>query len=120
MEEKLLTCIGCPLGCQITVKTEGNEILSVTGNTCKRGEVYARKEVTDPTRIVTSTVRITGSSRDTCLPVKTASDIPKAKIFECVKALKGVTVQAPVKTGDIIVKNAAGTGVDFIAAKTVN
>ena len=60
MEIRNLTCISCPMGCQITVEMDGSEVLSVTGNTCKRGDVYARKEVTNPTRIVTSTVKVIG------------------------------------------------------------
>ena len=60
MEERKLTCIGCPMGCPLTVVMNGEEVVSVTGNTCKRGDVYARKEVTNPTRIVTSTVRVSG------------------------------------------------------------
>lgn len=63
MEEKNLICIGCPMGCPLTVKMENGEVVSVTGNTCKRGDIYARKEVTNPTRIVTSTVRITAWKR---------------------------------------------------------
>ena len=62
MEKRELTCIGCPLGCSITVTLENGEIKDVTGYTCKRGHDYARKEVTNPTRIVTSTVRLTGSA----------------------------------------------------------
>ena len=82
-----LTCIGCPMGCPLTVTMEAGEVISVTGNTCKRGDVYARKEVTNPTRIVTSTVRVSGGDAD-MVSVKTKEDIPKGKIFECVKALK--------------------------------
>lgn len=62
MEKRELTCIGCPLGCSITVTLENGEIKDVAGYTCKRGHDYARKEVTNPTRIVTSTVRLTGSA----------------------------------------------------------
>ena len=80
-----LICIGCPLGCPLTVEMEGNEVKSVAGNTCPRGEAYAKKELTNPTRIVTSTVRVGGGKR-AMVSVKTASDIPKGKIFECVKA----------------------------------
>lgn len=119
MEEKKLICIGCPLGCPITVSMKEGAVVSVTGNTCPRGDAYARKEVTDPTRIVTSTVKITGSANDRFLPVKTASDVPKEKIFDCMKALVGVSVKAPVRVGDVIVPDAAGTGVDFVAAKTI-
>lgn len=113
-----LICIGCPLGCPIAVEMEGQEVQSVTGNTCPRGDAYARKELTNPTRIVTSTVRVAGG-RLAMVSVKTASDIPKGKIFDCVKALKDVEVKAPVKIGDVIVRNVAGTGVDVIATKNV-
>ena len=118
MEERKLTCIGCPMGCPLTVVMNGKEVLSVTGNTCKRGDIYARKEVTNPTRIVTSTVRVTGGS-EAMVSVKTKEDIPKGKIFDCVKALKNVEVAAPVHIGDVLVKNVAGTGVDVIATKNV-
>lgn len=114
-----LTCIGCPMGCPVVVETdESGNITSVTGNTCKRGDDYARKEVTNPTRIVTSTVKVEGGSLD-MVSVKTQSDIPKGKIFDCVAGLKGVCVKAPVHIGDVIVADIAGTGVDVIATKEV-
>ncbi len=116
MEKRELICIGCPMGCPLVVELEGSDIVSVKGHTCKRGEVYARKEVTNPTRIVTSTVKVEGGKVD-MVSVKTRDDIPKGKIFECVKALKGVTVKAPVHIGDVIVANVADTGVDIVATK---
>ena len=98
MEKRELTCIGCPLGCSITVTLENGEIKDVAGYTCKRGHDYARKEVTNPTRIVTSTVRLTGSATGAAVvSCKTAQDIPKGKIFEIVAALRQVTAHAPVK-----------------------
>lgn len=118
MEKRTLTCISCPLGCQVTVEIENGDITSVTGNTCKRGDVYARKEVTNPTRIVTSTVAVTGGD-GVRLPVKTRSDIPKGKIFDCVLALKDLTVKAPVEVGAVVLPDVAGTGVDIIATKTI-
>ena len=116
MEKRELICIGCPMGCPLTVEMNGTEVDSVTGNTCPRGDAYARKEVTNPTRIVTSTVKVEGGKVD-MVSVKTKEDIPKGKIFECVKALKGITVKAPVHIGDVILKDVAGTGVDIIATK---
>lgn len=113
-----LICIGCPLGCPLTVEMEGSEVKAVSGNTCPRGDAYAHKELTNPTRIVTSTVRVAGGKL-AMVSVKTASDIPKGKIFDCVKALKDVEVKAPVKIGDVIVENVAGTGVNIIATKNV-
>ena len=118
METRELTCIGCPMGCPLTVELNQKEVVSVTGNTCKRGEVYAKKEVTNPTRIVTSSVMVEGGNL-AAVSVKTKEDIPKGKIFDCMKALKGVKVQAPVHIGDVIVKNVADTGVDIVATKNI-
>ena len=118
MESKTLTCICCPMGCQITVETNGSEIINLTGNTCKRGDTYARREITSPSRTVTSTVRVTGGTLP-AVSVKTRSDIPKDKIFECIRCLKEVSVKAPVHIGEVILSNAAGTGVDIIATKNV-
>ncbi|HIT64483.1 MAG TPA: DUF1667 domain-containing protein [Candidatus Ventrimonas merdavium] len=118
MEKRELICIGCPLGCMVTVTMENGAVTAVEGNTCKRGDDYARKEVTNPTRIVTSTVMVQGGS-DVTVAVKTRSDVPKDKIFDCVKALKGITVKAPVHIGDVIVADVAGTGVDIVATSEV-
>lgn len=118
MEKRELICIGCPLGCMVTVEMEQGEIKNISGHTCKRGEEYARKEVTNPTRIVTSTVRVEGGHLD-MVSVKTESDIPKGKIFECVAALKDICVKAPVHIGDVIVSDVAGTGVNMVATKEI-
>ena len=118
MEKRELTCIGCPLGCNITVSMENGEVLDVTGNTCKRGDDYARKEVTNPTRIVTSTVQVSGGVSPT-VSCKTRQDIPKGKIFDVARALKGVCVQAPVAIGDVVYADVAGAGVDMVATKDI-
>ena len=118
MEKRELICIGCPLGCMVTVTMENGAVTAVEGNTCKRGDDYARKEVTNPTRIVTSTVMVQGGS-DVTVAVKTRTDVPKDKIFDCVKALQGITVKAPVHIGDVIVADVAGTGVDIVATSEV-
>ena len=118
MERRELICIGCPMGCPLTVELENGESQTITGYTCRKGEIYARKEVTNPTRIVTSTVRVEGGRAD-MVSVKTREDIPKDKIFQCVKALKGVTVKAPIHIGDVVVADVAGTGVDIVATKEV-
>ena len=119
MERKELICIGCPLGCNLTVEMDGGQVVSVNGNTCKRGDDYARKELTDPRRIVTSTEPVAGGNLPV-VSVKTASDIPKGKIRECLCALKGVTLTAPVQIGDVIVENVADTGVDVVATKSIS
>lgn len=119
MNRTELTCIGCPMGCAVTVEMdEDGQITGVTGNTCKRGEDYARKEVTNPTRIVTSTVKVEGGAAE-MVSVKTKTDIPKGKIFACVESLRGICVKAPVHIGDVIVSDIAGTGADIVATKEV-
>ena len=121
METVQLICIGCPMGCPMTVTLENGEVVSVVGNTCRRGDVYARKEVTAPTRIVTSTVRVSGSRTGAVtVPCKTKSDIPKGDIFRVMQTLADVTVAAPIRIGDVLVKNAANTGVDVIATKDID
>ena len=119
METKNLTCIGCPLGCSIQVEMENGEITHISGNTCKRGDIYARKEVTHPTRIVTSTVRVENGNVP-MVSVKTKSDIPKEKIMDIMRSIKEIRVQAPVHVGDVIMENIGNTGVDLIATKEVN
>lgn len=118
MEKRQLTCIGCPIGCALDVTLENGQVTDVKGNTCPRGKIYAEKECTNPTRIVTSTVRVTNGEID-AVSVKTEADIPKNKIFECVEDLRSVVMEAPVSIGDIIAKDIAGTGVNIIATKDV-
>lgn len=118
MEIKNLTCINCPVGCSLKVEMDGSHVTCVSGNTCRRGEVYARKEVTNPTRIVTTTVKVVNGTSGT-VSVKTKEDIPKEKIFACIEALKGIEITAPVHIGDIILKNVAETGVDIVATRNV-
>ena len=119
MEKRILTCIGCPMGCQLTVELDGEQIASISGYTCKRGKIYGEKEVTHPTRIVTTTVRVVHGTAQ-MVPVKTKEDVPKDKIFDCIAALRGVTIKAPVHIGDIVLENVAGTGVNIVAAGNVD
>ena len=114
-----LTCIGCPMGCQLSVTMDNKEVTSVTGNTCNRGDVYARKEVTHPTRIVTSTIKVNGGEIP-MVSVKTETDIPKEKIFEVMDCINQTSVSAPVNIGDVLISNVCDTKVNVIATKTVH
>ena len=110
-----LTCISCPLGCPLKVETDSSgKVLKVTGNTCKRGEEYGKKEVTNPTRTVTSTVRLLGGTAPV-VSVRTQTDIPKEKIFQCMEEIRKAAAEAPVRIGDVILENVAGTGVSVVA-----
>lgn len=118
MTKREFICIGCPIGCPLEVEIENGEVIKVTGNTCKRGETYAKKECINPTRIVTSSVCVSNGV-EAVVPVKTQTDIPKEKIFDCVRELKNIVLDAPVHIGDIVIKNILDTGVDIVATKEV-
>lgn len=113
--KKDLTCINCPLGCLVTVTMdeEGN-ITDITGNTCKRGEVYARNEVKNPVRVVTSTVKLDGG-KEYSVSVKTADAIPKNKMNKVMDEINKASITAPVHVGDVVIENIADTGISLIA-----
>ena len=114
MKMKELICIVCPKGCHLKVDEENG--YSVTGNACPRGAEYGKKELTAPTRVITSTVKVRGAIYSRC-PVKTAAPIPKGLIFEAMELLNDVELQAPVRVGDIVIEDICGTGIPFIAAR---
>ena len=115
-----LTCIGCPMGCNLQVRIVDGTIAAVEGNTCPQGDAYARREVTNPTRLVTTTVKVTASRTGAAVvPCKTAGEVPKAKVLACAQALRGVSVAAPVHIGDVVCRNVADTGVDMVATKEI-
>ena len=114
-----LTCVVCPAGCPITVtRAEDGSILDVTGNTCPRGKTYAEAELTNPVRTLTTTVALTGA-QECRLPVKTDKPIPKSKLFLAMKLVAEITVQAPVKRGDIIVRDFVEEGTNLVACKAI-
>ena len=117
MDRRILTCIGCPLGCTLTAE-EGETGWEISGYTCKRGLDYARKELTRPERTVTSTVRVSGGQA-MVVSVRTATDIPKDAIFTVMEAVNAVVAPAPIAIGDVLCEDIAGTGVDLIATKAV-
>lgn len=112
-----LTCIRCPRGCALTVTLEDGQVISVEGNACRRGDIYARAEVTNPVRTVTSVVPVTGSDTAHMVSVKTRGEVPKNKVLDVVDALADVVVSAPVAIGDVIVPDVCGTGIDVVATR---
>ncbi|MBK5202011.1 MAG: DUF1667 domain-containing protein [Spirochaetaceae bacterium] len=121
MSIKELTCIGCPIGCALTVDFDDNKkvVLSVSGNNCKIGERYAHKELTNPTRIVTSSIKVIDGEL-AMVSVKTKEDIPKDKIFDIMKEIHETKVKAPISIGDVLIHNVAGTNVDIVATKNID
>ncbi|WP_353096922.1 DUF1667 domain-containing protein [Tissierella praeacuta] len=118
MSKRNMVCIVCPRGCRLTVTEDKNAPLNyiVEGNRCKRGEEYGIKEITNPTRVVTSTVKIKNAHLRR-LPVRTNGAIPKNKINECMKVINSIIVESPIKSGEIILSNILDTGIDLIATR---
>lgn len=113
-----LTCINCPLGCQLTATVENGVVTQVKGNTCARGDKYARQEVVNPVRTVTSSVKVTGGLKPRA-SVKTVPEIPKSKIFDVMEVIKTIEVKAPVSIGDVIAEGIAGTDSRLVATSNV-
>lgn len=113
-----MICIGCPIGCKLYVEIKGENIL-VSGNMCKRGEEFAKSEIINPTRSLTTTVR-TIFKEMPLLPVRTDGEIPKGKIFDAMKILNNVIVDYKVKCGDIILEDILESGCNVIATSTIN
>lgn len=111
---KELICIVCPQGCRLRV--DESKDYAVTGNRCPRGEAYGRTELENPVRTITSTVAVRGAMYPRC-PVKTSAPIPKALIFEAMRTLDGLVLDAPVHLGQVVVRDVCGTGVDFVATR---
>lgn len=113
--EKKITCTVCPMGCEITVTGEGENITSVDGFTCARGEKYARAEFVRPVRILTTTVKTTNKEIP-LLAVRSKEPVPKELVAKCVEVLKTVVVSAPVAVHDVICADICGTGIDIVAS----
>lgn len=118
MREIHLTCIACPIGCQITVHMDGDKIASVTGNGCPRGEAYARQEVTAPMRTIATSVKVEGGELP-LVSVKTDRPIPKSLIPQLMEVAKSLSVPAPVKIGQVLVPDVLGTGANLVATRAV-
>ena len=117
--KKEIICTVCPRGCHIQVEGEGENILSVTDYSCKRGLEYAKSEFAHPVRILTTTVKISGVSGD-LLPVRSNKPVPKEKLFDCMDQIRQVEVALPVAQYDVIIADICGTGVDIVATKGLN
>ena len=113
---KDMICIVCPVGCRISVDEEND--YKVIGNKCPKGSSYGKKELTFPTRTITSTVKIKNGIHNR-LPVKTSSEIPKNMIFDIMKELNKIEVKSPIKVGEVILENILDTGVNIIATRNM-
>ncbi|NLD34828.1 MAG: DUF1667 domain-containing protein [Clostridiales bacterium] len=116
-QEMTLTCIVCPVGCRMTVRLKDGEVLSVEGNQCKRGDVYARQESVQPQRMLTAVATVAGSAVPVSL--KTAAPVPKDKIDQVMAQVRAMRLELPIRMGQVLLHNAADTGVDLIATRSL-
>jgi CxxC motif-containing protein len=113
-----MICIVCPVGCRLKAERMEGGSVHVTGNTCPKGAKYAVEEMTNPVRTVTTSVPVSGGHM-ALLSVKTRGPVPKGSIAAVLKELRGLKLAAPVKVGDVVLANAAGTGVDIVATRSI-
>ncbi len=118
MSRKELVCIVCPISCHLSCEING-DVIEVSGNNCPRGKSYAINELTNPLRMLTSTVKINNALYP-CLPVMTSKEIPQHAIFKVMEVINTVEVDAPVKINQVLVEDVLGLGVDIIATRTMN
>lgn len=116
MEIRNIVCTCCPMGCHMEVTLADGKVTGVAGNTCKRGEAYAHDECVNPTRTLTTAVRM---AEGAMLSVKTEKPIPFGKLIMVMKALADVHPARPVRIGDTVLADACGTGVNVIATKNI-
>ena len=117
--KKTIICTVCPNGCEVVAEYTARDDVKLSGNRCRRGVEYCINECFDPKRTFTSSVAITGAARRR-MPVRTTAPIPKAQLFDCAAALRGITLEAPVFCGQVIIPNVLGSGADLVASMTLD
>ena len=117
--KKEIICTICPIGCNILVEGEGENVISIAGNQCNRGLEFAKNEFLHPLRILTTSVKVVNSSTP-LLPVRSNKPIPKELIMDCMKIIKEIEVKAPIKSKDVIISNICGSGADIIATASID
>lgn len=119
MKTVKMCCTTCPNSCALTVTVEGDQVVAVEGNTCKRGLPFAQKEWIAPERMLTSTIVVHLPQGDKLVPVKSATPMLRDKIMAAMAVIRTTTLDHPVKMGDTLIADVAGCGVSIVAAKTI-
>jgi len=116
LEKKTITCVACPKGCEVTVEHDGDEIINIMGNACPQGADYAKEEIIAKTRILPTTVRVKNGALPLC-PVKTTKQIPLELMDKAMNKIGEKEIEAPLKMGQIIIKNLLDTDADVVATR---
>lgn len=124
IETLKFNCTTCPSECLLTVEVERDvngaveAVRSVTGNSCPRGDKFAHQELTCPMRVLTTTVAVSGD--EALLPVRTAEAIPLALHAQAMDLFRGLVVEAPIRMGDVVLKNLLDTNINLIASMDID
>ena len=118
--KKNMTCIICPMGCnlEITYDQDTNKVIKVTDNNCPRGPKYAEKELQNPTRTLTSTIKVENGTL-TVVPIKSAGELPRDSLLQYMEVIRRATAIAPIHIGDILIQDILGSGINIIATAEV-
>jgi len=115
-EEKYITCIGCPKGCQIKILKKANGEITAEDFFCKKGQEYAIQEYKDPKRILTTTLKVQNGQLQ-LIPVRSNLPIPKNRLIDCMNYMADVEIKAPIKMGDVLISNILNLNVDIISSR---
>jgi len=118
-ETREIICTACPIGCQLKVLVEDGKVIKIEGNSCTRGLKYAEEECTNPTRVLTTTVKV-NNGKYPVAPVRSEMALPKSMIKKSMEIINSIVVNAPISLGDIVVKNILGTGINIISTRNIN
>ncbi len=117
-DHRQFICVTCPVGCTIDATVEGEELIEVHGQACKRGIAFVREELTAPRRVLTTTVRVKGGALP-LVPVRSSEPLPKGLLLEIARALRSVVLAAPVAEHQVVLKDVQGTGIDIITSRAM-
>ncbi|MFX0022489.1 MAG: DUF1667 domain-containing protein [Candidatus Hermodarchaeota archaeon] len=112
---KDIRCIVCPTGCLVHVEKINGELI-IEGHSCKRGEEYAREEFIAPKRILTTTMQVESGFLP-LVPVRSNKPIPKDHLEDTLKEIAKSKAKAPIKMGDVLIKNILGLDINIIASR---
>lgn len=118
-EKRTFVCITCPVGCEIEALVEGDQLLQIEGNACRRGIDFVKEELTDPKRMLASTVQVRGGKLP-LVPVRSSAPLPKPLLLDVAERLRDVVLEAPVEIHQVAIHDVLGTGVDIVTTRPLS
>jgi len=113
-----LTCVLCPVGCELEVARDASGELEVQGNQCDKGVPFAVEEILRPNRNLATSVPLKGAAAK-MVSVRLSGPVARDMIFPILAEIAKLRPEAPVRRGQVLIVNVLGTGADVIATRTV-